>query len=249
MSDISVIIPAYQHADILGACLESVLNQTLKPKEIMVVDDGSTDNTQEVLDMFVRRRSTGRPVGTTPILKIHKKENQGNPNPTRNKGFELSSGSYVIFLDADVVMKPDMLEKLYGALESNPEAGFAYSSFKFGWKKFNSFPYDADRLKKMNYIHTSALIRRDAFPGFDENIKRFQDWDLWLTMLENGYEGVFVPEELFTAVQAHGRGKISISSWRPSFFYKIPWFGRKPESVKKYEEARKIILKKHGLWT
>jgi len=240
MSDISVIIPAYQHADTLKVCIDSVLRQTLQPKEIMVVDDGSTDNTQEVLGMFAR---------TCPALKIHKKENQGNPNPTRNKGFELSSGSLVIFLDADVVMKPDMLEKLYRALESDSSTGFAYCSFKFGWKKFKSFPYSAERLRQMNYIHTSALIRREAFPGFDENIKRFQDWDLWLTMLENENEGVFVPEVLFTALQAHGRTGISISSWRPSFFYKIPWFGRRPNSVKKYEDAREIILKKHGLWT
>lgn len=237
MSDISVIIPAYQHAKTLERCLEAVLVQTRQPKEIIVVDDGSTDNTLDILEPY---RSKG--------VQVYSQENQGS-NPTRNRGFELSSGSRVIFLDSDAVMRPDMLEKLSMALDEHPEASFAYSAFRFGWKRFRSFSFDAGRLKKMNYIHTSALIRREAFPGFDENIKRFQDWDLWLTILERGGEGVLVKEELFTALQDEERSGIAISSWRPSFFYKIPWFGRKPESVKKYETAREIILKKHGLWT
>jgi glycosyltransferase involved in cell wall biosynthesis len=237
MSDVSVIIPTYQHADTLEACLKSADSQTLKPKEIIVVDDGSTDETSEIL----MRMSSA-----IPTLKIFRQENRGS-NFARNRGFEMSSGKYVIFLDADAIMRADMLEKLYRALESNADSSFAYSSFKFGWKKFRSFPYDISRLKRMNYIHTSALIRRAVFPGFDEKIKRFQDWDLWLTIMERGGNGIFVGEELFSVVQT--RGRVGISSWRPSLFYKIPWFGRKPESVRKYEQAREIILKKHEpLW-
>lgn len=238
MSDISVIIPTYQHADTLKACLDSVLRQTLKPKEIVVVDDGSTDDTQRILAPFAR---------TVHMLKTYRQENKGS-NPARNKGFDISTGAFVIFLDADVVMKPDMLEKLYRALESNSGAAFAYSSFRFGWKKFRSFPYDESRLKRMNYIHTSALICRYAFPRFDEKIKRFQDWDLWLTMMEKGSRGVFVDENLFRVI--HTRGRVGISSWRPSFFYKVPWFGKKPASVRKYESARDVIFEKHkSLWT
>lgn len=236
MSDISVIIPAYQHAKTLERCLDAVLGQTLQPKEIIVVDDGSTDETLKVLEPY---RTRG--------VQVYSQKNQGS-NPARNRGFELSSGSRIIFLDSDAVMQPQMLEKLSRALDDYPEANFSYSAFRFGWKRFRSFPFDANRLKKMNYIHTSALIRREAFPGFDEKIKRFQDWDLWLTILDRGGKGVFVKEELFTALQDEGRSGIAISSWRPSFFYKIPWFGRKPDSVKKYEAAREVILKKHGLW-
>lgn len=237
MSDISIIIPTYQHADTIGLCLDSVLAQTLPPKEIIVVNDGSTDQTQEVLQPYL----------DAGLITVQKKENQGNPNPTRNMGFHLSSGSRVLFLDADIVMRKDMLENLSRALDEHPNVGYAYSAFRFGWKRFRSFSFDADRLKRMNYIHTSALIRREVFPGFDETIKRFQDWDLWLTMLEKGIEGVLVPEVLFQALQA--RGRMGISSWRPSFFYKVPWFGHRPDSVKKYEEARKIIYDKHHLWT
>lgn len=244
-SNISVIIPTYQHADTIGSCLESVLHQTLQPREIIVIDDGSTDDLYHTVEPFVRK---------VPKLRCHRQENRGS-NPARNRGFELSSGERVIFLDADVVMRPNMLEQLSKALDEHPDAGFAYSAFRFGWKRFRSFPFDADRLRRMNYIHTSALIRREAFPGFDEKIKRFQDWDLWLTMLDGstplttgrGRSGIFVPDELFRVLQVHGR--MGISSWRPSFFYKLPWFGRRPKSVQKYEDARRIILQKHGLWT
>ena len=234
--NISVIIPTYQHADTIERCLRSVLSQSLQPKEIIIVYDGSTDETEKILTSFVR---------TTPTLSVFRQANHGS-NSARNKGFEHSSGSRVIFLDADAVMRPDMLEKLSKAIDEHPRAGFAYSAFRFGWKRFRSFPFDVGRLRRMNYIHTSALIRREAFPGFDESVKRFQDWDLWLSMLERGYEGAFVSDELFRVVQV--RGRRGISSWRPSVFYQLPWFGKKPESIRAYEAAREIILKKHELW-
>ncbi len=240
MSDISVIIPTWQHASTLTECIEHILGQTLKPKEIIVVDDGSTDNTQEMLKPFVDREE----------IVLHTQKNLGS-NPARNKGFDLSSGAFVLFLDADVIMEKTMLEELSSALKESPEKDYAYCSFKFGWKKFSSFPFDAERLKKMNYIHTSALIRRKQFPRFDENIKRFQDWDLWLTMLSRGSEGVFVPAQLFKVLQEKSRSGIAISSWRPSFYYRLPWkkFGKSPAAYEKYENAREILLKKHGLWT
>ncbi|KKW45216.1 MAG: hypothetical protein UY95_C0004G0018, partial [Parcubacteria group bacterium GW2011_GWA2_56_7] len=102
-------------------------------------------------------------------------------------------------------------------------------------------------LRRMNFIHTSALIRSDGFPGFDEAIKRFQDWDVWLTLLKEGKEGVFVDEELFRVLLPHGRA--GISSWRPSFLYGISWsiLGWRPPSVRRYEEARDVIRKKHHL--
>lgn len=235
MKTISVIIPTYQHATTIGQCLNSLLTQTKKPDEIIVVNDGSTDNTLEILKPFQEK-----------IILVNK-DNEDNPNPTRNLGFEKSHGDLVIFCDADVVMRHDMLEKLYNILEAHPEASYAYSGFRFGWKAFSSFPFDVGRIKKLNFVHTSALIRREDFPGFDPALKRFQDWDLWLTMLKQGHIGIFVDEELFHVIDANGRK--NISKWRPSIFYRIPWqkIGWLPPSVKKYQEAREIIVKKHKL--
>jgi len=236
MKTISVIIPTYQHASTIAACLDSVLHQTHKADEIIVINDGSTDNTLEILKPYADK-----------IILINKENDDGNPNPTRNLGFEKSTGDLVIFCDADVIMRPDMLQKFFQVLENHPEVSYVYGGFKFGWKAFSSFPFDVGRMKQMNFVHTSALIRREDFPGFDPKIKRFQDWDLWLTMLKDGHIGFFVNEELFQVIEAGGRK--AISKWRPKIFYRIPWkkMGWMPASVRKYEEAREIIVRKHGL--
>jgi hypothetical protein len=137
------------------------------------------------------------------------------------------------------------LATLLAALQGTPEASYAYCSFRYGLKTFRLWPFDGDRLRQMNYIHTSSLIRRADFPGFDESIRKLQDWDLWLTMLESGRCGVWVPQVLFTAIPHKG----GISTWVPGFFYRIPWrkFGLRVAAVEKYQQAEEIIRIKHRL--
>ena len=231
---ISIIIPAYQHAQTIEACLDSIFSQTILPDEIIVVNDGSTDGLKEKLKPWQEK------------IKLINQNNQGS-NQARNNGFAQSNGDYIIFVDADLIMQPDMLEKMKETLDQHPEVSYVYSSFRFGWKKFSSFPFSEQRLQSMNFIHTSSLIKREAFPKFDEKIKRFQDWDVWLTMLEKGYIGIFIEEELFSIQEIKQRK--GISQWRPAFIYNIPWLkiGWIPQSVKEYYQAREIIRKKHHL--
>jgi glycosyltransferase involved in cell wall biosynthesis len=231
---ISVIIPTYQHATTLVRCLDSIFSQSRKPNEIIVVDDGSTDDTQRVLEPYLER------------IRVIVQPNTGAP-AARNNGSQQSNGSLVLFCDADVEMRPNMLYELEQALEAHSEASYAYSGFQWGWKVFTSFPFDAERLKKMNYIHTSALIRREAFPLFDPSLKRFQDWDLWLTMLERGATGIFVNKNLYLVMQEDRPERMS--NWLPSLLIRFPWnmIGWMPERVRKYQEAKKIIVKKHHL--
>lgn len=237
---ISIIIPTFQHGKTIAACLSSLLKQTLLPGEIIVVNDGSTDNTDETLKQFIG------PICPTRPITVLTQTNMGR-QIARNRGFAVSRGDRLLFCDADMVLRRDALEKLSKALDEHPEASFAYCGFKFGWKSFRSFPFDPERLKRMNYIHTSALIRREHFPGFDPAIKRLQDWDVWLTMLKHGRMGVFVDEELFAVKEAFGH--VGLSHWRPSFLYHIPWnkIGWKPKTIVSYEEARRALFVKHGL--
>ena len=190
-------------------CLESIKNQTFQGFEIIIVNDGSTDITSEELEKLTLQFSN------SPILHTIHQPNQGAP-VARNRGFDESRGAYVLFCDADIIMKPDMLEKMAKALDENSEVSYVYSSFKFGWKKFQLWKFDAEKLKQMPYIHTTSLIRREHFPGWDPTLKRLQDWDLWLTMLEQGHTGKWIPEVLFT-VKTGG----TMSSWLPSFLTKI----------------------------
>lgn len=224
---ISVIIPAYNAEKTIQKCLDSVFNQTYKDIEVIVVDDGSTDDMLLALSNCKKK------------ITIISQENKGAP-AARNYGFKFSQGECVIFLDADIVMKPAMLKKMIQALRRDESASFAYSSFWLGWKKFRLWPYDAQKLKQMPYIHTSSLIKRHAFPGFDESLKKFQDWDLFLTIAEKGGRGVFIPETLFE-IKAKG----TMSSWLPAFAYKLPWL--KLESKNKYDKWMEIVKKKHNI--
>jgi glycosyltransferase involved in cell wall biosynthesis len=176
-------------------------------------------------------------------IKLEVLNNQVNHGPqyTRNKGFKKSKGEFVIFCDADIEMKVDMLEKLHFKITSSKNLAYVYSSHKFGHKIFKNLEFSKERLRQMPFIHTSALIRRECFPviGFDESIKRLQDWDLWLTMLEQGYIGEWIDEILFK-VETGG----TMSNWMPSFFYKV--FPFLPKVIK-YKRAVAVIKKKHRL--
>lgn len=232
---ISVIIPVYNHAHTLASSLDSLLMQNYRPLEVIVVDDGSTDNLAEV---WADITASGKYSGLG--LKMYREENAGAPT-ARNYGFKESVGAYVIFWDADTIGRPEMLSSMKSALDANPDAAYAYSGFKFGWKQFPCRPFDADELKRGNYIDVTSLIRRDDFPGFDESVKRFQDWDLWLSMLEKNKIGAFVPKILYTKLVGKRKG---ISSWLPSFVYRLPW---KTQAVKNYESAKQLIQQKHHL--
>lgn len=231
---ISVVIPTYQHADTIAACIESVLAQKYDHHEIIVVDDGSTDDTQDILRPYKNKVSV--------ILQ----SNAGS-NPARNRGLQEARGEFIIFVDADIIMKPDMLERMVKVLREDASVSYVYSAFTFGWKMFRGVPFSQKRMRERNFVHTTSLVRRLDFPGFDPNIRRLQDWDVWLAMLEKGKVGKLIPDVLFH-VQIDGESRIG-SQWLPSIAYKIPWkhLPWQPAAVKRYNAARAIIAAKHGL--
>lgn len=231
---ISIIIPIYNQAKTLGATLESISRQSYQDFEVIIVNDGSTDNPEGVFASFYKKSKNNN------FYLFLNQTNQGAP-AARNRGFREVRGDYLLFCDADAVLEPEMLQILLAYLEANPGHSYAYCSFKWGRKLFKLDDFDPDKLQKMPYIHTMSLIRRADFPasGWDESIKKLQDWDLWLTMLEQGRVGLFVPQVLFT-VKPGG----TISSWLPAIAYKLLPF---LPTVKKYKKALEIVRKKHGL--
>lgn len=233
MSTIGIVIPVYNHEDVLRGTLEAIFSGTRKPDQVIVIDDGSEKPLSEDLNQAY------------PEVKFVRQDNQGS-NAARNNGLKLLDTDYVMCLDADARLEEGALEALKNALDDNPEKSFSYGSFYFGPKFFRVRPYSFEALKKNSYIHTSALVRRHDHPGFDESIKRFQDWDLWLTMGEQGKFGVFV-DMLTMRVVIDGDSRIG-SYWLPSFVYKLPWsILPKPKRIKDYINARDIIVKKHNL--
>jgi glycosyltransferase involved in cell wall biosynthesis len=141
MPKISVVIPTYNSAKYLGEAIQSVLNQTIGDFEIIVIDDGSTDNPKEVVDRFLE-----------PRLRYVSQENRG-VSAAYNRGFKLSCGEYVTFLDADDVLLEDSLAKGLQMLESHPEVAFSYGQAHIVDE--NGLIY---RLRKSSFLGGSALV-------------------------------------------------------------------------------------------
>lgn len=229
---ISIIIPVYNQAKHLNKCLASIFNQIYENYEIIVVNDGSTDKIDEVM---------GNHKKLLGIKLIYLEQKNQGANAARNAGSWHAAGEFLLFCDADTLMKPKMLANMRETLKNNPNASFCYSSFAWGSKIFKLWPYELQRLKRMPYINIASLIRKQDFPGFDERLKRFQDWDLWLTMAERGCCGIWLDQVLY---QINTSGSQTMSNWLPSYAYKL--FPFLP-SVKKYNQAKEIIFKKHHL--
>ncbi len=195
MPKISVIIPVYNGEKTIQKTIESVLEQTFKDFEILVVNDGSTDATLAIISQFI-----------DPRIQVFSYSNSGAPK-SRNRGFEQSSGEYIAFLDADDLWVNDKLELQLQALENNPDAAVAYSwtdyldesgkLFQTGTHQtFNGDVYP--QLLITNFLENGSnpLIRRDALAnigGFDETLLGGQDLDLYIRLAAR-YQFVAVPK-------------------------------------------------------
>jgi glycosyltransferase involved in cell wall biosynthesis len=223
-------------AEKISECLDSIFKQTYKDYEILIVNDGSTDNLDESIQKSLSKLSKDY----NYQLRVINQKNQGAP-AARNRGWKESTGEYIFFCDADAVLEPNALVDLMEPLKVNPDISYVFSSFKWGRKIFRVGEFSAEKLKKGPFIHTMSLIKREHLPqkGWDESVKKFQDWDLYLTMLEEGHTGVWIDKVLFS-IKPGG----TISSWMPSFVYRLmPWLS----SVKKYNKAVEIVRMKHGI--
>src|SRR3990167_814553 len=139
MPVISVIVTVYNGKKTIKGCLDSIFKQNFSDFEVIVVNDGPTDGTTKILKQYKNK------------IKIINQENRG-ASAARNRGEQDCSAPFVIFWDADITAKPLMLEKMYQALKKNSQTAYAYSAFKFGFKTFNLWPFDSEKLKKMPYI-------------------------------------------------------------------------------------------------
>jgi GT2 family glycosyltransferase len=161
---------------------------------------------------------------------IEKDRFKRGANSMRNAGAKKAKGEYILFSDNDLQWDKDAIAILYKTLKENPKAGYAYGSYTIDGNVVGNKEFSSHDLWKWNYISTMSLIRREVWEksgGFDVAIKRFQDWDLWLTLLGKGIEGVFCKSTLFTTKIREG----------------ITFGKDTPEA----QEARKIILKKHSI--
>ncbi|HET7010124.1 MAG TPA: glycosyltransferase [Anaerolineales bacterium] len=186
MSLVSVIVPAYNQDRYLAAAVESALAQTHAELEVIIVDDGSTDQTAAIAHGFTDRR-----------VRILSQDNRGLP-AARNAGIDGSWGRFITFLDADDLFLPNKISLLLDALQMSPEGGLAAGQAipideagqPAGTLFDRGLPEDGADLLLGNPLHVgSVLLRRswlETVGGFDESLHSYEDWDLWLRLARAG---------------------------------------------------------------
>jgi glycosyltransferase involved in cell wall biosynthesis len=193
---VSVIIPCYNESEFLSEAVQSVIEQSFKKWECIIVNDGSTDNTSEVAQKLMSKYSDH-------AIFLLEKENGGLAS-ARNYGIRASHGRYILPLDADDMIAPTMIEKGVNLLESNPKVAISYSAAREFGDSVEVFPlmeYDFHRLCRINFLKCTALFRREAFDavgGYNTDMVRgYEDWDFWIGCGEKGFYGKRIPEILF----------------------------------------------------
>ncbi|MEM9666855.1 MAG: glycosyltransferase, partial [Bacteroidota bacterium] len=195
LPQVSVIIPCYNYAHYLPEAVESVLAQTYPQVEILIVNDGSTDETETVAQSLAEAHP-GQ-------VRVRNQANSGQPAHARNAGIEAVEGPYILCLDADDRLAPTFLAETVAVLEANPGLAFAYTHRQdvgAGDLLAPSGPFDPTRLYRRNYIPYCGLYRRgvwEAIGGYRTNVRGMEDWDFWVAASAAGFRGQLVPRPLF----------------------------------------------------
>lgn len=200
MTNVSIVIPAYNAQDYILPTLQSIANQTHKDFECIVVNDGSTDNTADIVEQFNDKR-----------FRCVSIKNSGGPARPRNVGIEQAEGEFIFLFDSDDLMVPDKIEKTLHCFEQFPQAMLVCTNFstidetgnlvsdnyleKYGnlWSLVSTQPRVASRiasddaftsLLKRNYIGTSSVALKKSLVTeqglrFDERLKNSDDRLFW----------------------------------------------------------------------
>lgn len=201
MPRVSVIIPTYNCAAYLGRAIDSILSQTFDDYEIVIVDDGSTDDTTHVLDRYTSR------------VRYHHQSNQGL-SAARNAALALAMGDLIAYLDADDVWAPQKLERQVAYLDANRECGIVHSDFaiideddrilhhSYNAEKARPVPAGycvLDLLRRCHIQVPTVVERRECLLRvgmFDGRLRVAQDYFHWMALAMAGYSVGYIPESL-----------------------------------------------------
>ncbi len=202
---VSAVIPVYNYARFVGRAIDSVLAQTHAPIECVVVDDGSSDETPQVLARYGGR------------IRTLRQENRG-PSAARNAGIRAARGEYVALLDGDDAWKPEKIARQLAVAEADEEVGAVGCGYEWTYPDrpaaaFEGGPIPEDRVARVRALATrtawlggsssGALIRRRVFDEvgyFDEELRCAEDWEMWLRIASR-HRLANVPDPLVSILQ------------------------------------------------
>lgn len=194
VAEVSIVLPTYNQAHYLPDALDGVFDQTYPHYELIVVNDGSTDDTAQVLARYRQEH----------CFAIIEQENQGLPRAL-NAGFARASGEYLTWTSSDNVMLPEMLSVLVRELDGDPRVGLVYSDFYLMDEeggdigRFDTVDYDPYWLLYTNLVHCCFLYRLECMGrigGYDPELVYSEDWEYWIRISKH-YRFKRVPQALY----------------------------------------------------
>lgn len=210
MPAVSVIIPTFNRAELVGDAIDSVLRQSFSDFELIVIDDGSTDRTAEVVGSFSDAR-----------LVFVRQENKGR-SFARNRALRMARGKYIAFLDSDDIYLKEKLQMQVEFMEAHPLVGMIYTSaycvddrgafldkqHYFASAEGNIYK-DIAFFRPVTITLPTVMVRREVFDavgGFDEAMDRFEDTDLWRRIAKSHQVGVI--KESTCVLRTHGENAL-----------------------------------------
>jgi glycosyltransferase involved in cell wall biosynthesis len=199
----SIIIPVFNGEQHVAEAVESALGQTYRDREIVVVNDGSTDKTTDAIRPYLG--------DIVYVEQAHR-----GPGAARNNGLQVSTGELIGLLDADDVWFPNRLGRLVAHLDEHPQLGLVTTIPRYspGYFRANDQAFWITQYNFMNYM---AVIRRELFSRhgvFDETLSTCEDWELWIRFLAAGERFGGLDEA--TAIHRLREGSLS-SDWRSQY--------------------------------
>ena len=199
---VSIIIPTYNCAAYVEQAVRSALEQDLPGSEIIVVDDGSSDRTAELLRSWVE----------SGAIQYVYQENRGLPG-ARNTGARIASGEYLAFLDADDVFAPGAVRKMRDAMDASAAGWCLVDFLRISGDGSTVQPTELPQgdpfqsILEHNFVRFGMFFRKSAFLAagmYDENIRMCEDWDLNIRMLERRMAFVHIAEPLYVYIKRDG---------------------------------------------
>ena len=207
-----MVVPCYNYGRYLTEAVGSVLTQTFQDFEIIIVNDGSTDNTLEVADKIMSACTDGR-------IRLINQTNSGDPALARNRGISEARGEFILCLDADDMIMPEFLHQCVMLLDKVQDIAIAYTDqiyFGFGKDRVvRVADYEINCLAEANFMGYCSLFRKKVWEevgGYPSGIG-YEDWDFWLSCGEKRYYGRRIPQPLFCYRQ-HDSGRYVLDKRR-----------------------------------
>jgi len=208
MKKFSFVVPVYKTAGFLKRCILSIMDQDYPEWEIVVVLDGPDKKAEGIAKEFINNQK-----GSSKI-RLYEIPHGGAPK-ARNYGVEKTTGEYLVLFDSDCSLYPGMLRLWAEAFDDHPDCDFVYGGYRFyspSLETYASMEFDPYMLEVNNYIATMFPMKREIYPGQNEDLKSLQDWDMWLRIVkDNGHKGYYTGEVCFIT-EAPEMGRITMDS-------------------------------------